>query len=38
MRAIASRLPAYARMTAADLNQPMLDHARARQPDDGRIE
>jgi SAM-dependent methyltransferase len=36
-RAIASRLAADARMTATDLNQPMLDHAAARQADDGRI-
>jgi ubiquinone/menaquinone biosynthesis C-methylase UbiE len=37
-RAIASRLPAYARIVATDLNQPMLDHARARQSHDARIE
>jgi ubiquinone/menaquinone biosynthesis C-methylase UbiE len=37
-RAIASRLPAYARIVATDLNQPMLNHAMARQPRDGRIE
>jgi ubiquinone/menaquinone biosynthesis C-methylase UbiE len=37
-RAIASRLPAYARIVATDLNQPMLDHAAARQSHDGRIE
>ena len=37
-RAIASRLPAYARIVATDLNQPMLDHAKARQSRDGRIE
>ena len=36
-RAIASRLPADARLVATDLNQPMLDHAKARQPD-ARIE
>src|ERR1043166_1489195 len=36
-RAIAARLPADARLTVTDLNQPMLDHAKARQPD-GRIE
>ena len=36
-RAIASRLPAQARIVATDLNQPMLDHAAARQPDDDRI-
>jgi len=37
-RAIAARLPAYAHVVATDLNQPMLDHAKARQSDDGRIE
>ncbi len=37
-RAIASRLPACAHIVATDLNQPMLDHASARHPDDGRIE
>jgi ubiquinone/menaquinone biosynthesis C-methylase UbiE len=37
-RAIASRLPAHARIVATDLNQPMLDHAKARQSHDGRIE
>jgi ubiquinone/menaquinone biosynthesis C-methylase UbiE len=36
-RAIAARLPAEARLVATDLNQPMLDHARARQKTDGRI-
>ncbi len=36
-RAMASRLPGYARIVATDLNQPMLDHAMARQSDD-RIE
>jgi ubiquinone/menaquinone biosynthesis C-methylase UbiE len=36
-RAIASHLPASARIVATDLNQPMLDHAAARQPDGGRI-
>jgi ubiquinone/menaquinone biosynthesis C-methylase UbiE len=36
-RAIAVQLPAQARVVATDLNQPMLDHAAARQPDDGRI-
>jgi ubiquinone/menaquinone biosynthesis C-methylase UbiE len=35
-RAIASALPA-ARMTVTDLNQPMLDHAKSRQPVDSRI-
>jgi ubiquinone/menaquinone biosynthesis C-methylase UbiE len=37
-RAIASRLPAHARIVATDLNQPMLNHAKARQSHDGRIE
>ena len=37
-RAIASVLSADARLTATDLNQPMLDHARARQGDDKRIQ
>jgi ubiquinone/menaquinone biosynthesis C-methylase UbiE len=36
-RAIASRVPAHVRIVATDLNQPMLDRAAARQPDDGRI-
>jgi ubiquinone/menaquinone biosynthesis C-methylase UbiE len=36
-RALASALPA-ARMTVTDLNQPMLDHAKSRQPADSRIE
>ena len=36
-RAIASRLPAHAHIVATDLNQPMLDHAKARQSD-SRIE
>ena len=36
-RAIASKLPAHARIVATDLNQPMLDHAAARLPHDGRI-
>jgi len=36
-RAIASRLPAQASIVATDLNQPMLDHAAARQSDDRRI-
>jgi ubiquinone/menaquinone biosynthesis C-methylase UbiE len=35
-RAMASRLPQSTRITATDLNQPMLDYAKARQPDDGR--
>jgi ubiquinone/menaquinone biosynthesis C-methylase UbiE len=37
-RAIASRLPADARIVATDLNQPMLNRAKARQSQDGRIE
>ena len=36
-RAMASRLPAQARMVVTDLNQPMLDHARSRLAADGRI-
>jgi len=36
-RAIVSVLPAQARMTVTDLNQPMLDHAKSRQPADSRI-
>lgn len=36
-RAIASRLPKTARITATDLNQPMLDVARALSPNDPRI-
>ena len=36
-RAIASVLPAEARIVATDLNQPMLDHAMARQRGDRRI-
>ena len=36
-RAIAARLPAQTRIVATDLNQPMLDHAAARQRGDGRI-
>jgi ubiquinone/menaquinone biosynthesis C-methylase UbiE len=36
-RALAARLPVEARIVATDLNQPMLDRARARQPGDGRI-
>ena len=35
-RAMASRLPAQARIVATDLNQPMLDHAQ-RRLNDGRI-
>jgi ubiquinone/menaquinone biosynthesis C-methylase UbiE len=36
-RALASQLPQAARIVATDLNQPMLDHAAARQTPDGRI-
>ena len=36
-RAIASRLPAHARIVATDLNQPMLDHAAAKQPHQDRV-
>jgi ubiquinone/menaquinone biosynthesis C-methylase UbiE len=36
-RAIASRLPAHAHIVATDLNQPMLNHAKTRQDDGGRI-
>jgi ubiquinone/menaquinone biosynthesis C-methylase UbiE len=36
-RAIAARYDAPAHMVATDLNQPMLDHAAARQPHDSRI-
>jgi ubiquinone/menaquinone biosynthesis C-methylase UbiE len=36
-RAIASRLPGATRLTATDLNQPMLDYARAKQPLDERV-
>ena len=36
-REIASRIPAHARDVATDLNQPMLDHATAKQPPDSRI-
>jgi ubiquinone/menaquinone biosynthesis C-methylase UbiE len=36
-RAVAQRLASDARMTVTDLNQPMLDEARARLGDDGRI-
>ena len=36
-RAMASRLPAQARIVATDLNQPMLDRAAAKQPRDIRI-
>src|SRR5215467_646586 len=37
-RAMASRLPAHARLVATDLNQPMLDRAMARQAPAGRVE
>jgi ubiquinone/menaquinone biosynthesis C-methylase UbiE len=37
-RAMASRIPVHARIIATDLNQPMLDHARARLSHDTRIE
>jgi ubiquinone/menaquinone biosynthesis C-methylase UbiE len=36
-RAMAARLDAQARIAATDLNQPMLDHAAARQGGDSRI-
>jgi ubiquinone/menaquinone biosynthesis C-methylase UbiE len=36
-RALASKLPAEAHITATDLNQPMLDYAKARQSGDKRI-
>lgn len=36
-RAMALRIPAHARITATDLNQPMLDYAAARQTRDDRI-
>jgi len=36
-RALAARLPPEARIVATDLNQPMLDHAAARQARDDRI-
>jgi SAM-dependent methyltransferase len=36
-RALAPLLPADASYTVTDLNQPMLDHARSRQPPDARI-
>jgi len=37
-RAMVSRIPPNARIVATDLNQPMLDHARARLSHDGRVE
>ncbi|MGE0094549.1 MAG: class I SAM-dependent methyltransferase [Alphaproteobacteria bacterium] len=36
-RAIAARLPAHARVVATDISPPMLDRAKARQAQDGRI-
>jgi ubiquinone/menaquinone biosynthesis C-methylase UbiE len=36
-RALASRLPQGTRITATDLNTPMLDYAAARQPNNRRI-
>ncbi len=36
-RVLASRLPANVRYVATDLNQPMLDHAAAKQPDRSRV-
>lgn len=36
-RALAARLPATARYVVTDLNQPMLDRARASQDSDGRL-
>ena len=36
-RAIAARLSPDARIVATDLNQPMLNHAAARQPGDRRL-
>jgi ubiquinone/menaquinone biosynthesis C-methylase UbiE len=37
-RATAARLPGSTHIVATDLNQPMLDHAKALQSSDGRIE
>lgn len=37
-RAMAERLPAHTHITATDLNQPMLEHAKARHPQAERIE
>ena len=37
-RAVAARLPAEVRLTVTDLNQPMLDAAKAKQGSDTRIE
>jgi ubiquinone/menaquinone biosynthesis C-methylase UbiE len=36
-RAMVAKLPAQARIVATDLNQPMLDHAAARERGEGRI-
>lgn len=36
-RALASRLPTNVRYVATDLNQPMLDHAAAKQSDKNRV-
>jgi len=36
-RVLAARLPASTRIIATDLNQPMLDHAAAKQPQKDRI-
>lgn len=36
-RALASRLPPHAKIVATDLNQPMIDHAAARQPRERQI-
>jgi ubiquinone/menaquinone biosynthesis C-methylase UbiE len=37
-RAMASRLPPGTRYVATDLNPPMLDYAKSKQPDGGQIE
>ncbi len=37
-RAMAARFPESAHIVATDLNQPMLDHAKARQAGKGRVE
>jgi len=36
-RAMAARLPAATRIVVTDLNQPMLDHAKAKQSGDARL-
>jgi ubiquinone/menaquinone biosynthesis C-methylase UbiE len=36
-RAMVSRLPGHTRIVATDLNQPMLDHAAAKQSRQGRV-